>query len=1105
MVRTVGNRTYRKNIRRELRRARRRLVSFYGIILLGVMMLTGLMSVGPDMRRAERAFFEQQNLFDLRVVSTLGLSEADVEAIAAAEGVGAVMPVYSVDCTAVLSGGDGMTVRVQEMPADPGAETPENMNRLTLLEGRMPEGPDECVVTSVGTAETPDIGTTLTLEGVEGSLSSVTLTVVGLVRDPLHFSIDNDSSTAGSGKLDLAAFVPAGSFTVEYYASCYLKVEGTDALTYGTDAYDDAVEAVSERLEELSGPRSALRREELIDDARQALEEAKAEFARQEAEANARFAEAEAQLEDAARQLEEALAELEAGEAEYSDGQAELARQKSALPGTMAGGAEEIVDGQARILDFEDQLQQIKLLVSLKQVADPMLDYAEALLANARQALDEAEPDDEEYTELRELLAQAQELYDTTYAQLEGYQAQLDEGKAQMYQQGLISAPDLSNEQLVTEAEAALRQMKLDLLEGQLALNTGTATAWAAFEEAENQLSAARSQLNSGWIEYNEGAAGLEAARAEFADQKQEAERELADARRQLQDAEEQVSKIEAGEWYLLDRSTVTSIVTFEQNADRMEAIGRVFPAFFFLVAALVATTTMTRMVDENRLQMGTLKALGYSDWAIASKYLLYGLTTSLLGCVVGMMLGFAVLPTVVWNAYATVYSLPAFRPAFYPGLAAAGLLVSMAVVGLTTLAACRACLKEKTAALLLPRAPAAGKRILLERMHFIWDRMTFSQKTTARNLFRYKKRFFMTVLGVAGCTALLLIGFGLRDSIGDLLDKQYGELNHGDLTVSLSGEEALTTEGGLGDLLDSNSQIKHWGAFYTRTTTIANAEGKESSLTLIAAQDPEELEACFTLRTRVGGRPIPMEQDSVILTEKTAETLDLSVGDSLWVQTPDGTRHELTLTGIAENYLFARLFIPAETLSGMLEGEVEWNTVYAATSCETEEERTALSEAVMDCNYVSSTTFAQQTASIFDNTIEGINYVVVVIIACAAALAAVVLYNLITVNLAERRKELATIKVLGFYDKEVYRYIFREIELLSLIGSLLGLVVGVPMYQFIIRTVEHEQMMFVRSIEPASFLFSVLLAMVFTLTVCFVMRRSIRRISMVESMKAPE
>ena len=750
------------------------------------------------------------------------------------------------------------------------------------------------------------------------------------------------------------------------------------------------------------------------------------------------------------------------------------------------------------MLDFEAQLEQIKQLVTLKSVADPMLGYAEDILQNAEAALDEAEPDDENYVELRDLLARAQALYDSTYQQLAHYQAQLDEGKRQMYQQGLISSPNLSNEELVTEAEAALRNMKLEVLAGQLALNTGNAEAWTSFDAAEKQLESARAELDAGWTEYNEGAAA-------FAQQKAEAEAQLADARQQLNDAEEQVDDITSGEWYVLDRGSVVSMVMFEQNIDRIESIARIFPLFFFLVAALVASTTMTRMVEENRTQMGTFKALGYSDREITAKYMVYGITAGLLGCIVGMLLGFYGLPAVIWFAYSTVFDLPTFQLRIYPILAVMSVLISTSVVGFTTLGACRVSLREKPAALLLPRAPAAGKRIFLERIGPLWRRMSFSQKTTARNLFRYKKRFYMTVLGVAGCTALLLIGFGLQDSIVEIVSRQYGTIQKADLTISLSSDKALDLEGGLTDTLAGRDEVESWGTFYTRTVSVSDTRdgSNELSVTLVAAEAPQKLTEYFTLESRFGGE-LPFTDGSVVLSEKTAEMLGLSAGDTFWVQGTGDTRVELTLTGVAKNYLGAYLYVTQKTLDRLVT-DPTWNTVYAVTSCETDTQRETLSTILLGCNYVSSTSFTSDTAAMYDSTITCINYVVLLIIACAAALAAVVLYNLISVNIGERKKELATIKVLGFFDKEVYRYIFREIELLSVIGAVLGLLIGAPLHQFVIRTVESEQMMFIRMLEPTSFLYSVALTLLFTVVVCRMMRRQVRNISMVESMKAPE
>ena len=1084
--------TYRKNMWRELSASKSRFASVFGIVLLGVMMLSGLLSVAPGMRRAGQTWYSQQNVFDIRVVSTLGLSDKDIDAISAVEGVEAVMPVKSVDCEGSYRGGNTLAVRVQQLPVYPTLEDKATLNRLVLEEGRMPEEAGECVVQVLdpGAASSIRQGDTITLAGTS-DIQTDTLTVVGFVKDPLYFSNETESTTAGNGALGMAIYVPDGSLTMDYYASCYIKAAGADQYDNYSDEYQEIVDTVMDRLEAISADQSAQRREDLIDAAQSQLDEARAEFEEKEAEA-------QAQLADGQKQLDDAKAQLDQGEAEYASGLAELEAQKAALPDSMASGADQLVDAQAQVLDFEAQLEQIKQLVTLKSVADPMLGYAEDILQNAEAALDEAEPDDENYVELRDLLARAQALYDSTYQQLADYQAQLDEGKRQMYQQGLISSPNLSNEELVTEAEAALRNMKLEVLAGQLALNTGNAEAWTSFDAAEKQLESARAELDAGWTEYNEGAAA-------FAQQKAEAEAQLADARQQLNDAEEQVDDITSGEWYVLDRGSVVSMVMFEQNIDRIESIARIFPLFFFLVAALVASTTMTRMVEENRTQMGTFKALGYSDREITAKYMVYGITAGLLGCIVGMLLGFYGLPAVIWFAYSTVFDLPTFQLRIYPILAVMSVLISTSVVGFTTLAACRVSLREKPAALLLPRVPAAGKRIFLERIGPLWRRMSFSQKTTARNLFRYKKRFYMTVLGVAGCTALLLIGFGLQDSIVEIVSRQYGTIQKADLTISLSSDKALDLEGGLTDTLAGRDEVESWGTFYTRTVSVSDTRdgSNELSVTLVAAEAPQKLTEYFTLESRFGGE-LPFTDGSVVLSEKTAEMLGLSAGDTFWVQGTGDTRVELTLTGVAKNYLGAYLYVTQKTLDRLVT-DPTWNTVYAVTSCETDTQRETLSTILLGCNYVSSTSFTSDTAAMYDSTITCINYVVLLIIACAAALAAVVLYNLISVNIGERKKELATIKVLGFFDKEVYHYIFREIELLSVIGAVLGLLIGAPLHQFVIRTVESEQMMFIRMLEPTSFLYSVALTLLFTVVVCRMMRRQVRNISMVESMKAPE
>lgn len=1084
-----------------------RVISLFGIVLLGVMMLTGLVSVSPDMRSAAQRYYVQQNVFDLRVLSTLGLSAQDIDAIRATEGVEAVQPVKYLDAEAQWSNrGDPAVVRFQELPADPEADTPDNLNRLILRNGRMPEAADECVVHVLGYADAIELGTTLTVPDDTDGLSAKTFTVVGNVQDPTHFSTDAESTNAGDGTLDGIVFVPQGSLTADYYTICYIEAENAGLYDNFSDEYQQAVDAVADRLTAIRDAQCATRRAQLIDDANAQLDEAKQTYNDQKAEAEAQFADAERQLDEAQAQLDSAKAQLEAGETEYTSGKAQLAQQQAALPGTLQSSADQLLTGEEQVLAFEDQLQQIELLVNVQKVAQPLLGYAQTALDNARKALDEAEPADEDYIELRDALAKAQDSYDNIKNQLDGYQQQLDAGKQQMYAQGLISSPHLSNTDLVTEAKAALRKMKLSLLQGQLSMNTGTATAYSAFAAAQQQLEDARTRLDSGWEEYHSGVQQLADSRAEYETQKADAQQKLADGLQQITDAEEQIRDIQNGEWYILDRTSTMSFVTFEQYTDRMTAIARVFPVFFFLVAALVASTTMTRMVDENRLQMGTLKALGYSNGQIAAKYLFYALSASILGSVAGMALGFTVFPIIIWNAFGMIFDVPTFQLTFYPGMAAAGLGISAAVIGLTTWLACRSSLHEKTASLLLPRAPVAGKRILLEYITPLWKRMSFSQKTTARNLFRYKKRFFMTVLGVAGCTALLLIGFGIQDALLPIVDKQCAELTHNDLTISLSSEKALTVEDGLADVLDRSSEVKSWGKFYSKSVSIYNADGTVETVSLIAAEDDALLTQYNTFRTRQGHHAIAFGADSAILTEKTAAQLGLRVGDTFWVETPSGSRMELTLTGITENYIYARLYLSQEQFARYCGSTpVEWNTVFSQTTCTSTDDTDALRARLLACNYISGVTFTADTTGMLSNLIVCLNYVVGLVILCAGALAAVVLYNLISVNLAERKKELATIKVLGFYDKEVYRYIFREIDLLAFIGSLVGLGLGVPLHQFIVRTIEMDRMMFIRTITPRSYLISVALTMAFTFAVCLIMRRHVKQISMVESMKAPE
>ena len=1105
MVSTVPKKTYRKNILREVKTTRSRFLSIFGIILLGVCMLTGLMSVSPDMRAAGNRYFQESNLCDLRVLSTLGLTEEDIRQIEAVEGVAKVQPAKFLDCEVNNQLGDTLVMRAHSLPPDGTGQGPEDINRLLVKEGRLPTAPGECAVQALGFLEGVQLGDVVTLKD-EQDLTETRFTIVGIVQSPMNFSIDDETSTAGDGTLDFIAYMPEDTFTADYLSAAYIQVEGTEGMDSYSDAYKDTVAPVQDRIEEISTHRVQLRRQEIVEDAEAELDEARAEFFDKKKEAEEKLAEAQAELDKAQRQLDDARTQLQSGEKLYNNGKAQLADQRKALPETLLNGAEQIITNNESVLTLESSMEQLRLAVYLLEAARPMQDSAQTLLQFAGDQLEALRKDPEADPEL---VANAEAAYQKALenqaaidAQIAQYQGQVDEVKNQLNGQGLISSPDVSNLELLNEVQTALIKMKTALLGGHMQLTI----AYGELERAQQLLEDSRAQLDQGWAEYREGDAELTEGKKEFAEQKADVEQQLNDAEDKINDAQAEIDDIAAGEWYVLDRGAIVSYATFEQNIDRIGDIARVFPVFFFLVAALVALTTMTRMVEENRQQIGTLKALGYSEAAITGKYLAYALAASLSGALFGMLIGFAGFPTVIWIAYSIMYQVPTFRVIYYPWLIVVSIVASVSVVTLATLNACHSTLAEKPASLMLPKAPPAGKRIILERITPLWSRMSFSHKVTARNLLRYKKRFFMTVLGVAGCTALVLIGLGLQDSIMDIIDVQYTRLTHYDMTVSFSNEKALTEPRGLLDQIELSDRVEEYGVCHVKNITIQNADGTEASTSLTVPRDDMQLDHYVTLQTRRGGKPIAYHDASAILTEKTAENLGVGVGDSIYIKDAHGQLVPLEITGVNENYLSSKLIVSPKLYKQVTGQDPAWNTILARTDLEADKAaEDAMVKNLLEQNYVTTVFMAEDQSATFANVISCINYVVLLVIFCAAALAALVLYNLININIAERKKELATIKVLGFYEGEVNRYIFREIYILSLIGAVVGLAIGAPLHQFIIRTVEIDQMMFIRSIQPTSYLMAVALTMLFTFIVSTFMKRLVNHISMVESMKAPE
>ena len=1177
-------RTYRKNILRTVRATLGRFLAIFAIVALGVGFLAGLLAATPDMRYSGDRFFDETHMYDLRILSELGLTEEDVEAIRAVEGVGEVMPGYYADVFADTPDGDTVVARFHSVPLEQVEEKePENyLNRLEVVEGRLPVKEDECVISggSYLTGSSFEVGDTIELsadnEDLEDTFTRTSFKIVGVVKSSNYFSVEREPANIGSGTVSIVAYTGAQNFAYDVYTEVYASVEGTQEMSCFSDEYKDAVQAVSSRIEAVSGALCQKR-----------YDDVKAQTEQQLADARAQLADAQQDYDDGRAEVAENEEKLADAEAEIEAGEAELAQNKETISGTLTQKQQQLADAEALVIEGKAQLeaartqldtasaqlaagktaleaakQQLPALEQAVEQAEAQRPVLESQLSSAKAALEAAEA----------AVAEKQAGYDEALARRDEAQGEYDAAAAEVarLEQAIKDAKDQGQDtaELETQlaaAKQALEYKQTDLAEKETILSarsaelqtansqhdaaqaqvTGYETALAALDAAPGQLADAKAQiaqqektlaegeaqLAAGEAEYQKQAAVLREAEKEIAsgktslsmapalaqlqmqlaeEQLEEAKAEVTDGKAQLEDAKQQLAdgeqalaELEVPEWFLLTRSENVSYASFEMNIEKVDAVAKVFPVFFFLVAALVALTTMTRMVEEDRLQIGTLKALGYGKGSIMAKYLLYALAASVLGSAFGLAVGLTLLPTVIWNAYTMMYELPKLYCLFNARFALFSSLTAIACVLAATLNACWATLQEVPAQLMLPRAPKAGKRIFLEYIPFIWRRMKFTHKVAARNLLRYKKRFFMTVTGIAGCTALLLTGFGLHDSISDIVYKQFGDIFLYDVSITVK-DAAKAESGALADVLADGDAVKDALLVHQEKIT-SHFNGEAFSTYLMVPENSAGFPDFVDLHTRKGGTPVPFSETGVVITEKMAERGGFNIGSQITLENADGDTGTFTVDGIAENYVENYVYLSAETYEHGFGAAPVFNTVLAISADPSGEGRDALSARLLGTDGVSSVSFTSDLKTSFSGMLQKIDIIVVVLIVAAGLLAYVVLYNLTNINIAERVKEIATIKVLGFYDKEVYAYVYRENIVLSLIGTLTGLVLGIFLHMFVIYTVEVDATMFGRSIKFWSYAASAGLTILFSLLVNLAMRRKLRNISMVESMKAPE
>ena len=908
--------------------------------------------------------------------------------------------------------------------------------------------------------------------------------------------------------------------------------EGREQISQGKDQIAENREKIADGRKETAEARKQITKgRKEVASARKEIAEGREQVqaARQEiVEGRKQTQEARQEIAEGRKQLEEGRAELEAQDKILTEQEAQLeavAPQIEALKQAQEMGMELTEEQLAMITAYDEgvaqcraareQMEEAKLEMEAQAAqmdeAEAVLDEKDAEMDAGEALLDEKDAEMDEAEKLLDSkeaeMDEAEEVLDEKEAEMDAAEAELDKGEKEILKnESQLDKAEAKLDSKESEAEAGLKEIKSasalldskeeELEEGQRELEKGE----AELKSAEQEVLKNEEKLRDSEAELKDKEAELIDAEKEYEEAKAEAEEKIADGEKELADAKAEIDDIEEGKWIIRDRSDNLGMSSYKDDSAKIGAIAKIFPVFFFVIAALVALTTLTRLVEEERDKIGALKSLGYSNHDIMRYYLLYGLAASALGCLIGIPAGCRFFPMVLSNAYDMMYVLPNIdTPIILKVVAPVSIGLTLMIL-LATWFSVREILKEKPAALLMPKAPKAGKRILLERIGFIWKHLSFSRKVTLRNIFRYKKRFLMTIVGVAGCFALLLTGFGVKDSIGNIVALHYGELMHFDYTAQVEEYEALIKDEDIREAINDKTLTADWFASSQESVTIT-FKGKKESSTLFVPKDPEALDEFVTLRERIGHEPVPFKENSAVLTEKSAENLGAKIGDTLTIKMEDGTKAEVVLTGITENYVSSQFYVHPDYYRELMGVDPDYTTVYFKAG--TEGTHGKLAEKLLNSSEVVYVMDTQVVRDNFAKSVKSIDYIILVLIIASGALAIIVLYNLTNVNICERKKELATIRVLGFYHREVSAYIFREVDILAILGILVGIPVGIWLHHFIIITVEVAGVMFGRSINWPSYLIAAAFTLLFTVAVNLIMRRTIRKIDMVESMKA--
>ena len=1213
-----------RNVLRDITKTKARFISIMLIVALGVGFFMGIKATAPSMNASAEEYYLENSLMDIRLLSTVGFGEKDVEEIKKLPHVRTATASYYTDVI-INSEGDGSVIRLYSDIKE--NEDGYTINEPIIHEGRLPEKKGEIALESSTFGNGGyNVGDTLYIQPkagdseVEDILESIEFTIVGFAQTPLYVSFDRGNTDIGNGRINMFGIISEDEFKSDRYSQVYVLTDYSDgSMKTLTAEYDDCIDALEQQFKDLGQDRAKYFDSEYLNDARKKLEDAKADFEEEKRKAEKEIADAEKKIKDgekefndkindakesldnAKKQIDDGEKQIKQGWIDYNkgieDGQKtldnakeQLTKAKEDLKNAKAEFNRQIAQAQKQLnqaereynsgleeynrglTEFKQQTLPAKAGIELLKIeydnalnrfenftkpeCDNGIDNCNSVIENAQNEIDDLNAQIEQtdsyaqkalirieisarntlietttntltrYTkrlsdaqddvdskkaayedaqkQFDEQTAEPQKQLDDAKAQLDAAKVQIDQGKQELAEQKALGEQQLNDAQTqITQAQAALTQ-------GQTELTTKKTEGRQELKDSEKKLKDAKEQYEDGKAEFEkqkaEGEQKLKDAKAEFEEKRDEAYEKLNDAQAKLDKAEEKLNDMDNPEWYFFTRRDNPGYTSLIDDTTRVDAVGAVFPLFFMLVAALVCLTTLTRHVEEKRTEIGTLKALGYSNRAIMSQFLFYSTTASLTGCVVGIAFGMLSLPRVIYNAYGIMYMLIDLKLVVPVLPISAGVVTAFVCTTLVSLYTCRKVLKEKPSELMRPKAPKHGRRILLERIPFIWNRMTFTSKVTARNIVRYKARFFMTVIGVAGCTALILTGFGLKNSISSIADKHFGEIYTYDMIAVFEEEGTSHENANLLKEIEENSSVS--SAMLERQVSIGvkSENGKEinDDIYMIVPQSTERMSQLIHLRERKSGQAVELTDEGAVVTEKLADNLGITVGSTITI-TENNKKHNVKVTGISENYIYGYVFLTPKCYKEVYGREVLYNMLMCGMNEVTPQAENRLGAECLDKDGIVAVSFISGSIDSFMDTISSLDMVILVLLVCAGLLAIVVLYNLTNINIAERVREIATIKVLGFYNGETCAFVYRENIVLTLCGIIAGLGIGIVLHRFVILTIEINKTMFSRDIAWWSYILAAVMTAVFSAVVNFIMYFKIKKIDMVESLKSIE